>query len=124
MNPDDFAKRTYAYSLQIARLIQTLNKSSANAILSTQLLRASTSVGANYRAACRARSRAEFLAKMGIVEEEADESLYWLELLRDSGAIEASTARSVAQEGKEILSMTVQSIKTARSRGTRRNAPV
>ncbi len=80
-----------------------------------QLLRAATSVGANYRACCRARSRADFIAKLKIVEEECDESLYWLELLVEVQFINYEMARGLLREGSEILSIIVTSIKTARS---------
>ncbi len=79
-----------------------------------QLLRAATSVGANYRAARRARSRADFIAKLKIVEEECDESLYWLELLTESGHAKGPVATGLLQEGSEILSIIVSCIKTAR----------
>jgi len=82
--------------------------------MGVQLLRAGTSVGANYRAACRARSRREFIAKMGIVEEEADESQFWLELLAKRGVLDAARLCSLQREANEILAMTVSSIRTAR----------
>ncbi len=80
-----------------------------------QHLRAATSVGANYRACCRARSRADFIAKLKIVEEECDESLYWLELLVEVQFINYEMARGLLREGSEIFSIIVTSIKTARS---------
>jgi four helix bundle protein len=83
-------------------------------VIGTQLLRAGTSVGANYRAACRARSRKEFIAKMGIVEEEADESQFWLELLLERGLLDAQRVSSLHQEAGQIVAMTVSSIRTAR----------
>ena len=79
-----------------------------------QALRSATSVGANYRAACRARSTAEFLAKMGIVEEEADETCYWLDLLGDAGIVKAELLSPLRTESDEIVAMVVASIKTAR----------
>ena len=79
-----------------------------------QLLRAGTSVGANYRAACRARSKAEFVSKMSIVEEECDESAYWMEILVDLQLVEEKRIADLRAEADEILSMTVASIKTAR----------
>jgi four helix bundle protein len=78
---DDLMKRTKTFALEIIRLVGKLPKTQTAYVLGNQLLRCSTSVGANYRAARRGRSRAEFIAKMGIVEEEADEAVYWLELL-------------------------------------------
>lgn len=73
-------------------------------------------MGANYRATCRARSQADFIAKMGIVEEECDESIYWIELLVDSGQIKKPVVEDLLREANELLSMTVASLKTARSR--------
>jgi four helix bundle protein len=78
------------------------------------LLAAGTSVGANYRAACRARSSPDFISKMGIVEEEADESIYWIELLIDGGLIRKDDISHLLNEANQILAMTVSSIKTAR----------
>lgn len=82
--------------------------------LGRQLLRAATSVGANYRAAVRGRSRAEFISKMGIVEEECDETLHWLEVLLELGIVSESRVEDLRKEGDEILAITVSSIKTAR----------
>ena len=93
-------------------------------MLGVQLLRAGTSVGANYRAACRARSRKEFIAKMGIVEEEADESDFWLGLLLERGLVDAERASSLRKEAGQIVAMTISSIRTARqaSRATPHSA--
>ena len=73
-------------------------------------------MGANYRSACRARSHAEFIAKMGIVEEECDESIYWIELLIGAGCVKTGAVRDLLEESEEILSLVVASLKTARSR--------
>ena len=81
-----------------------------------QLIRCGCSVGANYRAACRSRSRAEFIAKLGIAEEECDESLYWMELLVEAGLAKPEKLTNLVKEGNEILSMIVMSRKTARSK--------
>jgi four helix bundle protein len=81
-----------------------------------QLLRCATSIGANYRAACRGKSTADVIAKLAIVEEEADEALYWMELLTESGLLPREQANVLKQETHEILSMTVASIKTLRTR--------
>ncbi len=83
-------------------------------VLGQQLLRSGTSVGANYRSACRARSIADFISKMGIVEEEIDESIYWLELLVECEMLKADEAAPLIKEGNELLSIVVASIKTAR----------
>jgi len=87
-------------------------------VIGVQLLRAGTSVGANYRAACRARSRKEFIAKMGIVEEEADESQFWLELLLERGPVDPQRASPLREEAGRIVAMTVASIRTARQAST------
>jgi four helix bundle protein len=91
-----------------------LPATAVGAVIGRQLLRCGTSVGANYRAACRARSHADFIAKLGIVEEECDESLYWMELLIESGAIKPKRLSLLMKEASEILAMVVQSITTAR----------
>jgi len=116
MNPDDFKKRSKEYALRVIRLVESLPEDRVSRILGNQLLRAGTSVGANYRSATRARSRADFVAKLGIVEDECDESLYWMELLVDAGRIRPGRLSALMAEGDEIVSITVASIKTARSR--------
>ena len=116
MNPDDFKQRTRTFGLRVIRLVKALPKSTVGSVIGRQLLRCGTSVGANYRAACRARSRADFVAKMKIVEEECDEALYWIELLRESGEIEPALLKDLVEEADAILSLVVASIKTARSR--------
>lgn len=85
-------------------------------VIGKQLLRSATSVGANYRAACRARSTKEFIAKLGVVEEEADESEYWLELLMDGEIVKREVLADLHNEASEIVAMVVASIKTARDR--------
>ena len=110
----NFQKRTFDYALRIVRLVESLPKSETSTILGKQLLRSGTSVGANSRAARRSRSRAEFISKLGIVEEEADESIFWIELLTAAGKIPAKKVASLLKETDEILAITVSSIKTAR----------
>ena len=114
MNPEEFKTRTQAFGLRIIRLFEALPKNGATATLGRQLLRSRTSVGANYRAACRAKSRADFIAKMGTVEEECDETLYWLELLVNSGQTKQYRVADLMKEGAEILALVVASINTAR----------
>ena len=89
-------------------------KTTAGRALASQIVRSGTSVAANYRAACRAKSQADFIAKMGIVEEEADETLFWLELLEESELITAAKLPAIKQEANELIAITVASIKTAR----------
>jgi four helix bundle protein len=106
--------RTKLFALTIIKFVQELPKNYISNVIGGQLLRAGTSVGANYRAACRARSQAEFISKMGIVEEEADESIYWIEILIEAELIKQTKVDSLLKESNEILAMTVASIKTAR----------
>jgi four helix bundle protein len=115
MTPAQMRARTKRYALDIMGLVSTLPRSYTADVIGKQLVRCATSVGANYRAACRARSAADFIAKMKIVEEEADESLYWMELLRDGGFASAEQLPSLLSEGHEIVAIVVASIKTKRS---------
>jgi len=110
---EQLKKRTQAYGLSVVKLVQTLPERGATRIIGQQLLRCGTSAGANFRAACRARSRPDFIAKLKIVEEECDESIYWLETLRETDNSIASV-QSLIDEAGEILSIIVASIKTAR----------
>jgi len=116
MTPDEFKKRTKAFALRGIRLAESLPKSTTGTVIAKQLLRCTTSVGANYRAACHAKSRADFIAKMRIVEEECDESMYWMELLVESGMVELRRLDDIMKEADEIVSLVITSIKTARSR--------
>ena len=114
MNKAEFLLRTKKFGLRVIRLVASLPRNQVASILGNQLLRAGTSVGANYRSAVRGKSRADFISKMGIVEEECDESLYWMELLSESGLLKPKLVSALMVEGEEILSVTVASIKTAR----------
>ena len=112
----DLRVRTKSFALRIIKVVDALpNTRSAN-VIGGQLLRSGTSVGANYRAACRGRSTAEFIDKLGIVEEEADECSYWLELLVDSSLMPAKQLSELQKEADELVAITVASIKTARKR--------
>ena len=108
--------RTKKFALKIIELIESLPKKKTADVIGRQLSEAGTSVGANYRAACRARSLADFISKMGIVEEEADETIYWMELLIESGLVQKDDISHLIEEANQILAMTVSSIKTAKSR--------
>ena len=111
-----FKDRTRAFALRVIRLVDALSQSRSADVLDKQLLRSATSVGANYRAACRARSKAEFLAKLGIVEEECDESMYWLELIISAELLRSTQVEPLLAEANEILSVCIKSIQTARAR--------
>jgi four helix bundle protein len=112
-NEPDLKKRTKAFALRILKLVDALPKTTAGRALASQIVRSGTSVAANYRAACRARSTADFIAKMGIVEEEGDETLFWLELLEESELVSATKFAAIKQEANELIAITIASIKTA-----------
>ena len=112
----DLKKRTKQFALRVIKLVQSLPKTQIANVIGNQLLRSSTSVAANYRAACRARSNADFIAKMGIVEEETDESVFWLEMLVDTELISTLSARDLLDEGNQLTAIWVASINTARGR--------
>ena len=113
-NQPDLKRRTKAFALRILKLVDALPKTTAGRALASQIVRSGTSVAANYRAACRARSTADFIAKMGIVEEEADETLFGLELLEESELVTAAKLTAIKEEANELIAITVASIKTAR----------
>ena len=119
MNEEQFKARTKNLALRVIRLTGALPKSQAARIIGRQLLRSGTSVGANYRAACRAKSRADIINKLKIVEEEADETLYWLELLAEAKIIPESRLKPLMTETNEIIAMTVASLKTLRAKRTK-----
>ena len=114
MTPDEMKKRTKQFGLRVIRLVGAMPGSKVSDVIGRQLLRAGTGVGANYRAACRSRSDGDFLARMGIVEEEADESLYWMEMLIDADFIKSRALAALMKEAEEILAIVVSSINTAR----------
>jgi four helix bundle protein len=116
MEKDELKKRTKTFALRIIKMAEALPEAPAGRVIRNQLLRCGTSVGANYRAAKRARSTADFISKMGIVEEEADESMYWIELIVEAGLVKEELLSELYREADEILSMVVASIKTARKR--------
>ncbi len=116
MNPEVMKDRTKKFAKQIILLCRKLPKNREGNLIGNQIFRSSTSVASNYRAACRARSKAEFIAKMGIVEEEADETLFWLEIIEEVEIFNRDSSSSLMQECNEILSIVVSSINTARKR--------
>ena len=116
MKREEFKKRTREYALRVIRLVESLPEDRTSRILGDQLLRRGTSVGANYRSSVRAKSRADFISKMGTVEEEGDESLYWMELLVEAGKMPGRRLGALMREGGEIVAIVVASIRTARRR--------
>lgn len=114
MGDEAFKARTKAFALRVIKVVDALPHDNVSKTLGHQLLRSGTSVAANYRAAVRGKSIADFAAKMGIVEEECDETSFWLELLIESGRMKANRVSDLMREADEILAITVASIKTAR----------
>ena len=110
----EFRKRTFQFGIRCIRLAESLPNTPVSQTIVRQLIRAGTSVGANYRAAIRSRSRADFVSEMGIVEEECDEAIYWIEVLLDLRLIPEKRTKELQREADEILAITVSSIKTAR----------
>jgi four helix bundle protein len=115
MTKQELLQRTKSYALRVIKVVQALPRDDVAYVLGKQLLRSGTSVGANYRAACRARSAADFIGKLKIVEEESDESLYWMELLVESSVLPQRRLAALMREGDEIVSIVVASIKTMRT---------
>ena len=116
MTEQEFKDRTKQIALRVIRLVESLPNTHSAQIIGKQLLRSATSVGANYRAACRGKSTADILHKLAIVEEEADESLYWLELLIESEIVTEKKLSVLTSDINEVVAMTVSSIKTLRSK--------
>jgi len=113
--PEQLRDRTKTFAIRIVRLFQALPKSTEAQVLGKQLLRCGTSVAANYRAVCRARSKAEFIARIGIVAEEADESVLWLELLEETKILGRERLQEIAKEAKELAAIFSASQKTAKN---------
>jgi four helix bundle protein len=112
VTPKELRARTQLFGLRIIKLAGALPRNTPAQVIGRQILRSGTSVGANYRAACRARSRADFAAKLAIVEEEADETLYWLELLAKSGMIKPDRLSRLADEANELVAIVTAARKT------------
>ena len=113
MNEADMKLRTKRFALDVIELVSKLPKTTEGRVVGYQLIRSGTSVGANYRAACRAKSKADFISKLGIVEEEADESCYWLELIIEGKILPEEQVASLLEEANEITAIIVASRKTA-----------
>ena len=113
MNETDMKLRTKRFALESIRLVATLPKAPEGRVVGNQLIRSGTSVGANYRAACRGKSKADFISKLGTVEEEADESCYWLELIIDGNILPQTEVDPLLKEANEITAIIVASRKTA-----------
>jgi four helix bundle protein len=114
-SPEEMKARTKSFALALIKTVEDLPETKITRVIANQLLRSGTSVGANYRATCRARSRADFISKMGIVLEEADESAYWLELLIEAGIVPKKGLAELLEEAYALVAITVSSLKTAKN---------
>jgi four helix bundle protein len=114
MTKEELKIRTKKFALLIIRIVEKLPNTKAGNAIGSQLIRSGTSVAANYRTACRARSNADFISKITVVEEEADESLFWLELIEDSGLLKKETLQEAAREANELTAIFTSAGKTAR----------
>jgi four helix bundle protein len=114
MNAAELKKRTQEFALRVIRAVNALPDTRSADVIGKQLVRCATSVGANYRASCRAKSAADFISKLAIVEEEADECIYWMELLVGSGLIARRRLANLMDEASQLVAIAVASINTAR----------
>ncbi|MFL6527456.1 MAG: four helix bundle protein [Chthoniobacterales bacterium] len=113
MTSDELKARTKVFAIRVFRLVDALPKTIQGKAVANQIIRSATSVAANYRAACRARSRAEFAAKIGLVEEEADETLFWLELIIDTELLSVDRIEPLRREADELVAIMASSRKSA-----------
>jgi four helix bundle protein len=113
MTPDELKDRTKKFALRILKVTDSLPRTVSARTLAGQIARAGTSVAANYRAACKARSRKEFIAKLGVAEEEADETQFWLEMIMESGLLPAPKLQPLHQEAREITAILAASRQSA-----------
>lgn len=116
MDQVELKARTKQFALRIMKLVDALPRSRSGNAIGNQLVRSGTAVGANYRATCRARSSAEFIAKIGVVEEEADESAFWLELIVEGGLLPSTKVAALLQEASELTAIMAASRITAAKR--------
>ncbi len=115
MDRSDLQERTFRFAVDVTRLCSRLPNEMTYWVVGKQLVRCATSVGANYRSACRAKSRADFIAKLAIVEEEADESMYWLEILKElNPELDSKRVEQLHNEANQLVAITVASKRTAR----------
>jgi len=113
---EQLQKRTKDFAVRIVHLFRSLPNAQEAQVIGKQLLRCGTSVGANYRAACHSRSRAEFIAKIGVVSEEADESIFWIELISDLGILKKERLEEILKEARELTAIFAASRQTAKRR--------
>ena len=120
MDAEELKQRTKKFGLDIIKLVESLPSTQAGRVIGNQLLRSALSVGANYRAACRGRSKADFISKIGITIEEVDESQHWLEMLAEAGIVTPDKLKPLMQESNELIAILTASAKTARENLNRR----
>jgi four helix bundle protein len=123
MKSAELQQRTMGFALRVLKLIEQLPNTIGGRVLANQVARSATSVGANYHAACRARSRAEFASKLGTVAEEADESLYWLELIRDGDFVPENKLASLVSEADELTAIFTAGRRTSSKNQTSKIKP-
>ena len=123
MNADDLKARTKEFALRVMHVVDALPSSVKARAIASQLMRSGTSVAANYRAACRSRSRAEFISKIGVVQEEADETALWLELIIEDKILSLEKVSPLLNEANELVKIMAASFISARKNGTRTNTP-
>jgi four helix bundle protein len=116
MNSDELKARTKQFALRIMKLVATLPRTVVGKAIADQLIRCGTSVGANYRAACRGRSRAEFAAKLGTVAEEADETCFWLELVVEGALLPAKHVAAILEEANALTAIFTSGVRTAKTK--------
>jgi len=121
VDSEELKSRSKKFALRVVRLVRVLPKTQEAQVIGKQLLRAGTSVGANYRAVCRARSNAEFVSKMGVVLEEADECVFWVELLSDAGIFPAAKLEDLKREAEELVRIFAASRITVEKKLSRSN---
>ena len=117
--PEQFKNRTKLFAIRIVRLYRALPSTGEARVIGNQLLRSGTSVAANYRAVCRARSHAEFISKIGVVVEEADETVFWLEMLSDTDIVPEAKLSDLLREANELLAVFASSQRTAKNKSKR-----
>ncbi|MEI6455354.1 MAG: four helix bundle protein [bacterium] len=114
MSNENLKLRTKQFALRVIRMFENMPETKTSKIIGNQLLRSGTSIGANYRAVCFAKSKRDFVNKLKMVEEEVDETLYWLELIEETGIFQKEKIVSIKAEASELMSIVVASIRTAR----------
>ena len=116
ISKDEMYQRTMLFSTRILHMVKAMPKGMAENVIARQLIRSATSIGANYREACHGRSRSDFIAKIKICEGEADETLYWLELLVNSGIMKLNKMQNLIDEVNELVAIFTASAKTAKDK--------